>query len=994
MESNVLNQTTNLSNVILDYLIQKLTANPNFKFWLRKRNSKNRLDDGYWFNGNENYIHIGFTKLGAGNLSTQSIGFVVWFDGNSKPQGKIEIVFRNEKDQKTKDCYNQIATKIGGFNKTSDTSFHRDYKSATVYDALDEFLTVQKPIIDSEIIAFGLEDKMNIPKDVFDKSLKKILKKREEIKAKSKLKLIIANITWNSKDWKEISEDASGHAWVGGDTNNIPHESWNFDIDNARNPEDKVYGFAKFTNPPKVEGTNNLIIFYSQGKIVGFYAKAEILKEWGSINEQESYNLIGEKNLSLVLPNKIENIKEKGYLEGLERVGQVGFSYLKEEDNVLNILDEAIALNQEQASTLEKIQDWVISQSSIKEKFEKWLKDNGRDSGKISSYLRAINILIEHFKVKVYTESNVDVLTILHEDLKQHQKEENGKYYYEKAKSYGTGGFYSAAIGEYIEFLKQQGNTNRKSDTDTKLDMEKAIDVNQIFFGPPGTGKTYHTINEAIKIVDPKFYEEHKNNRDQLKERFKLLLLNNDNEDVGQIGFTTFHQSFSYEDFIEGIKPVEPKQDDTFLKYEIQEGIFKKLCRIANDSINAVAIDADSLISLSSEDYDKAHFYKMSLGNTQNEEDNEVYDYCIQNNCITIGFGNGLDFTDKDEKELRVFGQENQLETFPINAMNLFCNYLKVGNYVVISNGNNYIRAIGKVVGDYEYVEDSPFPNNADWKHFRKVEWIFTDKHISAKEVYNKNLQQQTIYKLEKKEVKKDFFVKDKIVDTLKLPKNPKNFVLIVDEINRGNVSSIFGELITLIEKDKRAGTDEELSVILPYSKTKFKVPQNVYIVGTMNTADRSIEALDTALRRRFSFKEMPPKASLILSEGKLKESQGNIGDIDVVKILETINNRIEKLIDKDHKIGHAYFMDIENESELKSAFNNKVIPLLEEYFFGDFGKISLVLGSSFISQGTKSEVTFAKNNDYDASIAADLLERLVYEITSQDQWDFKAIYE
>lgn len=989
-----INYTTNLSNDILDFLIQKRTTTPNLKFWLRKRNTNNRLDDGYWFNGNENYIHIGFSKLGAGNLSTQSIGFVVWFDGDNNPRSKIEIVFRDEKDQNTINCYNQIAVKIGGFNKTSDTSFYRDYKMANIYDALDEFLTVQKPILDSEITAFGLEEKMNIPNDVFDKSLKKILKKREEIKAKNKLKLIIANITWNSKDWKDISEDASGHAWVGGDTGNIPHESWNFDLENTRNTKDKVYGFTKFTNPPKVEGNNNLIIFYSQGKIVGFYGKAEILNDWVHVNEQESYNLIGEKNLSLVLPNKIENIKEKGYLEDLDRVGLIGFSYLKEERTALNILDEAIAINPEQANILHDIKNWVINQSSIKEKFEQWLKENGRDSGKISSYLRAIDILINHFNIKVYTENNISVLSTFYEDLKLHQKEEDGKYYYEKATSYGKGGFYSAAIGEYIEFLKQKRNTTTIIDTETTLDMDKTIDVNQIFFGPPGTGKTYHTINEAIKIVDPKFYEEHKNNRDQLKERFKLLLLNNDNEDVGQIGFTTFHQSFSYEDFIEGIKPVEPKHDDTFLKYEIQEGIFKKLCRIASDSLNAVSVDAHSLISLSSEDYDKAHFYKMSLGNTQNEEDNEVYDYCIQNNCITIGFGKGLDFTGKDEKELRIFGQENQLDTFPINAMNLFCNYLKIGNYVVISNGNNYIRAIGKVIGDYEFIEDSPFPNNSDWKHFRNVEWIFTDKHISAKEVYNKNLQQQTIYKLEKKEVKKEFFVKDKIVDTLKLPKNPKNFVLIVDEINRGNVSSIFGELITLIEKDKRAGTDEELSVILPYSKTKFKVPQNVYIVGTMNTADRSIEALDTALRRRFSFKEMPPKASLILSEGKLKELQGKIGDIDVVKLLETINNRIEKLIDKDHKIGHAYFMDVENEAELKSAFNNKVIPLLEEYFFGDFGKISLVLGSSFISQGTKTEVTFAKNNDYDTSITADLLERSVYEITPQNEWNFKAIYE
>tara|TARA_B110000902_G_scaffold77805_2_gene92511 strand:- start:5025 stop:6005 length:981 start_codon:yes stop_codon:yes gene_type:complete len=326
--------------------------------------------------------------------------------------------------------------------------------------------------------------------------------------------------------------------------------------------------------------------------------------------------------------------------------------------------------------------------------------------------------------------------------------------------------------------------------------------------------------------------------------------------------------------------------------------------------------------------------------------------------------------------------------------MNLFCNYLKVGNYVVISNGNKYVRAIGKVVGDYEYIETSPFPNSTSFNHFRKVEWIFTNKHISAKEIYNKNLQQQSIYKLEKKEVKQEFFVKEKKVDLLKLPKNPKNFVLIVDEINRGNVSSIFGELITLIESDKRAGAKEQLSVTLPYSKDEFMVPQNVYIIGTMNTADRSIEALDTALRRRFSFREMPPDSNLILTEGKLSKMKGMVGDIELVKILDAINNRVEKLIDKDHAVGHSYFLGIENLQDLESAFKNKVIPLLEEYFFGDFGKISLVLGSSFITKETKADVTFAKSNEYDPSISEDLSQRPVYRVTSKDNWDFKAIYD
>jgi 5-methylcytosine-specific restriction endonuclease McrBC GTP-binding regulatory subunit McrB len=1031
------NNSVKWSNKILDYLIQQRVTNPNLKFWLRQRNTNNRLNQGYWFNGTENYIHIGFTKLAAGNLSTQSLGFVIWFDGNNDPKGKIEIVFRNEKDQSTLDCYHEFIDKIGGFHKHSETHYHKDYHSETIFEALDEFLTMQKPIIDSVLKEFGLEAKFAIPTNKFEKSLSKILKIRKANEAKNKLNLIIANITWNSKDWKEISEDMSGHAWVGGD--NIPHESWNFDYENPRNEGDILRGFVKFTNAPNVSGNNNLIIFYSQGKIVGFYGKTEVLKDLVNINEKESYNLIADKNLSIVLPNKIDDIKDKGYLEGLNRVGQVGFSYLKEPETAINILDEAIELNPEEMDVLEKIKEWINSQNNPIEDEERLiyiLKELGeQDSEKFYGIMEQI---LSELSIKI---GDKRICYSLPKTKKRigltfgqklcavidRTKGKNRFRYFDTTKNEtdwlkevnNVEGLRDAMKSIILSGTNELNKTNKTSLTEySSLALEKSLfdkdykkhifqkafnkaiktdtmstDLNQIFFGPPGTGKTYHTINEAIKIVDPEFYSEHKDDRDKLKERFKLLLLNNDNEDLGQIGFTTFHQSFSYEDFIEGIKPIEPKKDDTYLKYEIQEGIFKKVCRLANDSLDAVNIDSDSLISLSPAEYEKSHFYKMSLGNTQDEGDSEVYDYCIENNVITIGFGNGLDFTDKDEKELRAFGLEHDLGSYPITAMNLFSNYLKVDDYVVISYGNQYVRAIGKVVGDYEFIEESPLPNNSDWKHFRKVEWLFTDKKIGVKEIYNKNLSQQTIYKLDKKQIKQEFFVKEKKVDILKLPKNPKNFVLIVDEINRGNVSSIFGELITLIEKDKRANKDEELSVILPYSKKEFKVPHNVYIIGTMNTADRSIEALDTALRRRFSFREMPPIPNLILTEGKLKSKEGMIDDIDVVKILKTMNDRIEKLIDKDHKIGHSYFLDIESEDDLKSTFQDKVIPLLEEYFFGDFGKISLVLGKSFITKETTSKVKFAKDNDYDASIANDLLERAVYEVTDREDWDFKAIY-
>jgi hypothetical protein len=184
------------------------------------------------------------------------------------------------------------------------------------------------------------------------------------------------------------------------------------------------------------------------------------------------------------------------------------------------------------------------------------------------------------------------------------------------------------------------------------------------------------------------------------------------------------------------------------------------------------------------------------------------------------------------------------------------------------------------------------------------------------------------------------------------------------------------------------------MKVVLPYSKEKFSVPSNLYIIGTMNTADRSIEALDTALRRRFSFREMSSRPDILKTEGKIgKEKSGIIEGIDVVLMLEKINERIEKLIDKDHKIGHSYFMDDTTLKDLQRTFKNKVIPLLEEYFFGDFGKIGLVLGSSFIGADQSKEFDFAEFKEYDSGITSDLKGRKVYRIKPEDQWQFKSIY-
>ena len=210
-------------------------------------------------------------------------------------------------------------------------------------------------------------------------------------------------------------------------------------------------------------------------------------------------------------------------------------------------------------------------------------------------------------------------------------------------------------------------------------------------------------------------------------------------------------------------------------------------------------------------------------------------------------------------------------------------------------------------------------------------------------------------------------------------------YAIFIDEINRGNVSAIFGELITLIEPDKRIGAINELIVRLPYSKREFGVPLNVDIIGTMNTADRSVEALDTALRRRFSFVEMQPDPTI------LKNSEYN--DVNLEQLLKSINQRIEVLIDKDHQIGHSYFIGTQNLEDLKLVFKDKIIPLLEEYFFGDFGKIGLVLGGNFI-YGEENSAKFPKNFTYENDF---LEEKKVFRFAPFQNWDeqtFISVYE
>lgn len=206
-----------------------------------------------------------------------------------------------------------------------------------------------------------------------------------------------------------------------------------------------------------------------------------------------------------------------------------------------------------------------------------------------------------------------------------------------------------------------------------------------------------------------------------------------------------------------------------------------------------------------------------------------------------------------------------------------------------------------------------------------------------------------------------------------------KIVLLCIDEINRANVSAVFGDLISLIESSKRIGAENEMNVTLPYSKEVFAVPANLMIVGTMNTADRSIQLLDSALRRRFRFEELLPEYNKITNDA-------------AKTILQRINARIRCLLDKDHQIGHSYFIDAKSDLDIFNALKNCVIPLLEEYFYNDAQKIRQVLNEKedtenpfYILDDDALEALNSIDNDYDDEKKLYMLDPKLADVKDDD---------
>ena len=477
--------------------------------------------------------------------------------------------------------------------------------------------------------------------------------------------------------------------------------------------------------------------------------------------------------------------------------------------------------------------------------------------------------------------------------------------------------------------------------------------TNLILYGPPGTGKTYATAWEAVRLcLGGNAAEPLRHDRDALMTEYRRLA------GEGRIEFVTFHQSFSYEDFVEGLRPTtgsEQEGDDEGagtsggFSLKPHAGVFKIISERARlDTGDAPAKRLDR----------SRPIYKIALGQRGSQE-SRIREG-LDGGLIHLGWGGDIDWSDErfddfeeirkawnDEKDPDASGKDPNIE-----MLFAFRSGLQVGDYVVISDGRDSYRAFGRVTGEYYFDADADFH-----PHRRSVEWIWRDDNGAERApFYARNFRRQSAYRLDPNRIDWDALESVVIDPNAERPvASARPHVLIIDEINRANISKVFGELITLLEIDKRLGCENEVRVRLPYSGTSFGVPANLHIIGTMNTADRSIALLDTALRRRFTFRElMPDVEELRRALAARQLDAANLDGVDLCKLLRTLNERIEYLFDREHQIGHAYFTGCTTRADVDDVMRHKVIPLLAEYFYEDWSKIAAVLGDGDGANGSR----------------------------------------
>ncbi|MDE0260158.1 MAG: AAA family ATPase [Gammaproteobacteria bacterium] len=433
--------------------------------------------------------------------------------------------------------------------------------------------------------------------------------------------------------------------------------------------------------------------------------------------------------------------------------------------------------------------------------------------------------------------------------------------------------------------------------------------LNTILYGPPGTGKTYATFRRCVEICDQ---PGEGLTPARIHARYSELV------EEGRVEFITFHQSYGYEEFVEGLRP-ETEGDGGGFRLAVRDGVLKRISKRARSAPSAQR--------------GKRRFFKVALN------DPEVLQECMEDGCVRCEWPGDEDWSSPTYDEfgtvMNRIGErwgKDARRWHAASSTEQFRSLMSQGDIVVVPEGNQRYRAVGEVVGDYSY---DPRSSGHPWPHRRAVHWHreavanarpvedFQDRYFASHPIHWMSPDRP-----------------EALLKYLGKKSNPQSYVLVIDEINRANVAKVLGELITLLEEDKREGAENELAVTLPHSNEPFTLPSNLHLLGTMNTADRSIALLDTALRRRFVFEEITPDPSLL-------EEAGKDTGVDLPAVLQAMNERLEWLRGRDHLIGHAWFRATESREAVDEVMRRKVIPLIAEYFYDDWEKVQAVLGGT-----------------------------------------------
>lgn len=896
-----------IHNYLLDY---REKYNSNFNFLVRQRTNINdkkypggKFAHGLVFQGTEKYCFVALSDKSGGANATKSIGIVINPTKNNSFKAMLEIVFPGETNADLISFYKNLASKFEDINW--DAKEERAYLYIGELPENDptilyNWLDVNFPIIRETALQTGIEKL--IPSDERFKKLQDNLEKRllsdkklgnywvfqgnpkifDTVKAiadnaletwsvhahKTKIKIGDKVILW-------ITGDDSGCYALAEVTSELFHSP---EISNekkyyAKNPEEDVT-----SDKVKIKITHDLTkspVLKTEMKI------NSVFDNFKGGNQGTNFSATEEEFETLLNwnPNSTKNTFQKTRAKLDPSIFDEYIDFVRSIINSLGLKpqDSRIVYSVRGSSLNFTIgQKYCINvyTSKNKESFgiisTRKISDNNEEyAGKTpQTYYNYVN------KLDFNKDEQKTIIEAIKAVLKKTIKS----------------GYYKSNDADFENYLFGIESINKKENRMTEA-------INQILYGPPGTGKTFYfkkqlfdkyTISETA-VSEEKYFE-------------------------NIVSECTWFQVISMALIELGKSKVSDIIKNRWVLQKTEMSNAKSIRPIAWGQLQYHTLDSCEFVNMSSK------------------------------SNITV-------FT-KDVDSYWEISENDAKEQIP-------------EVYDLIEKVNNFIPNPDVAIKNYEFIT---FHQSYSYEDFIEgIKPVMSESETNEDSAIGYQIQDGVFKKL-----------------CLKAGKNPsERYAIFIDEINRGNVSAIFGELITLIEQDKRQGEVNEISVQLPYSKALFSVPANIDIYGTMNTADRSVEALDTALRRRFSFLEMMPDSSLL----KDNEVEG----INLKEVLNTINDRIEILIDRDHTIGHSYFMNIKTTEALRLAFKDKIVPLLQEYFYGDYGKIGLVLGDGFVKSHSKSNNPFA-NFKYEGK---EELNRDFFDLVAiNDKFDIKKAIE